>query len=378
MAGDTDSDSTADEDFAGRGKFSHGLVDLSHHHWVDELVSGGCFNVHNTEGAEAHHKLCMTLASSRVRHLNDQHTKESMLKYLLMHQLFSELHDDTTRRRRSNVNITYGVRLPLLHNGVQLEMRIEGKCLGSTALQRMFLHPEVMLTRFELLDLVCDLFRLPRRRQSYLSLNCLSWYFGQKLIRRDGKVFWATNSHYTYAFKGDKGQGRRRDCFAIEGTEVVDGVTNALCMEAVVFLTLGSMSRLPFALPASVMDQLDRDTDTLTLVLGRWFEPHQKSFQRDNRHRPICPGALHINHCLWRYALTSASRRSLCARNVGQAGRLGLTRVQMLSHVEEDRHAYFGLFTQNQLLSMVNMCPEFKPDSVSFDYGTWLQSLTMI
>jgi hypothetical protein len=50
----------------------------------------------------------------------------------------------------------------------------------------------------------------------------------------------------------------------------------------------------------------------------------------------------------------------------------------MLSHVEEDAHAYFGLFTQNQLLSVVNMSPEFKIDSVSFENGTWLQSVTMI
>ena len=84
----TDSDTTADEDFAGRNKFSHGLVALSHQHWVDQVVSAGCFNLHNTEGAEAHHKLCMALVSSRVRHLSDEHTKESMLKYLFMHQLF--------------------------------------------------------------------------------------------------------------------------------------------------------------------------------------------------------------------------------------------------------------------------------------------------
>ena len=99
----------------------------------------------------------------------------------------------------------------------------------------------------------------------------------------------------------------------------------------------------------------------------------------------MCPGALHINHCLWRYAVTSFLRRSLCLR-IGkpapsftrQTERLGLTEVEMLSHVEEDAHAYFGLFTQNQLLSVVNMCPEFKTDSASFDYGTWLQSVTMI
>ena len=304
-----------------------------------------------------------------------------------MHQLFSELHTVTIKpKRKVKNNISYGVRVPLLKaDGAQVQMRHNFEDLGNVALQRMFLHKEVMIARFELLDLVCDLFGLRRRRSSYQALNCLSWFFGQKLIRRDGQVFWASNSHYTYAYKGKNGQGRRRDCFAVRGTEVVDGVTNALCMEAVVFFTLGDMCRLPFALPSSVAGEVDQDTDTLTLVVGRWFEPHRTSISRDNLHRPICPGALHVNHCLWRYALTSTLRRSLCQR-VGkpaasftrQGVRLGLTEVEMLSHVEENAYAYFGLFTQNQLLSVVNMSPEFKTDSASFDCGTWLQSVTMI
>ena len=389
VVGDTDSDTTDDEDYAGRGKFSHGLVSLSHHHWVLQVVSAGCFNLHNTEGPEAHHKLCMALASSRVRHLSDAQTKESMLQYLFMHQLFTELNADMLvgrPKRKSNTNISYGVRVPLRRaDGAPVLMRMDNAHFGNVTLQGMFLHSEAMLARFELLDLVCDLFGLPRSRSSYQSLHCLSWYFGQKLIRRDGQVFWATNSHYTYAYKGKHGQGRRRDCFAVKGTEVVDGVINALCMEAVVFVTLGDMHRLPFALPARVTEEIDADTDTLTLILGRWFEPHRNSISRDNLHRPICSGPLRINHCLWRYAVTSTLRRSLCSR-IGtpvqsfarQATRLGFTEVDVLSHVEEDAHAYFGLFTQNQLLSVVNMCPKFKTGSVEFDYGTWLQSVTMI
>ena len=51
--------------------------------------------------------------------------------------------------------------------------------------------------------------------------------------------------------------------------------------------------------------------------------------------------------------------------------------IEMLSHVEEGTHTYFGLFTLNQLSSVVNMCPEFKTeDSVTFENGTWLQSVT--
>ena len=80
------------------------------------------------------------------------------------------------------------------------------------------------------------------------------------MIRRDGQVFWATNSHYTHAYKGKNGQGRRRDYFTVKGTEVVDGVTNALCMEAVVFVTLGDINRLPFALPSRVAEEIDADS----------------------------------------------------------------------------------------------------------------------
>ena len=190
-----------------------------------------------------------------------------------MHQIFSELHAATIvgrPKRKAKTNISYGVRVPLRQaDGAQVQMRNHFEDLGNVALQRMFLHKEAMITRFELLDLVCDLFGLRRVRSSYQTLNCLSWYFGQKLIRRDGKVFWASNSHYTYAYKGTNGQGRRRDCFTVKGTEVVHGVTNALCMEAVVFVTLGDILRLPFSLPAEVAGAIDRDTETLTLILGR-------------------------------------------------------------------------------------------------------------
>ena len=56
----SDTDSTADEnDVAGDGKYSHGEICLTHQHWVDQIISSGTFAIHDTEGPEAVHKLCM-------------------------------------------------------------------------------------------------------------------------------------------------------------------------------------------------------------------------------------------------------------------------------------------------------------------------------
>ena len=89
---DTDTDSTDDdEDVGGLGKFSHGNYGLVHQHWVEQIISSGSFAVHNTEAAEANHKICMRLASLRVRHLHAAKTKSYMLKYLCWHDLFSQM-----------------------------------------------------------------------------------------------------------------------------------------------------------------------------------------------------------------------------------------------------------------------------------------------
>ena len=56
----SDTESTSDEDdIGGQGKFSHGDLALVHQHWVESIMSSGCFGVHCTEAAEAYHKVCM-------------------------------------------------------------------------------------------------------------------------------------------------------------------------------------------------------------------------------------------------------------------------------------------------------------------------------
>ena len=85
----SDTDGTDDDErTGGLGKYSHGHIGLSHQHWVEQLISGGSFNVHCTESSEAKHKTCMNLSSHRVRHLRPNLTQKSMLYYLRWHSVF--------------------------------------------------------------------------------------------------------------------------------------------------------------------------------------------------------------------------------------------------------------------------------------------------
>ena len=88
----SDTGSTSDENnVGGDGKYSHGDICLTHQHFVDQLIASGHFAVHDTEGPEAAHKVCMNLASTRVRHLDVVTTKSSMLRYLCRDLLFTTL-----------------------------------------------------------------------------------------------------------------------------------------------------------------------------------------------------------------------------------------------------------------------------------------------
>ena len=57
---DASASATEDESkIGGKGRFSHGDLALVHQHWVESVISAGCFSAHCTEAAEAYHKLCM-------------------------------------------------------------------------------------------------------------------------------------------------------------------------------------------------------------------------------------------------------------------------------------------------------------------------------
>ena len=359
----TDSTSS-DEEVGGLGKFSHGKYGLVHQHWVWQVICAGAFNVHNTEAPEAHHKICMRLASARVRHLHVSKTKSSMLQYLLLYDLFCGMfkEDETPKRRR--LEYSYGVRK-------FVNVPMERDQLLSAGYQEGMLHPEALVTRHELLDLLCLRLGVPTTRASYRILSTLNWTFGQKVIRSDGLVCWATNSQYPYGTAK-----QRRDVFRIHGTEVVNGIENAFCCESILFVTISGCEELCFA----AAPWYQPDNTEMTFVLGRWMSPHPTSHDRDKQHRPICPGALNINHCLWTYAESDRARSALVDPETygRQRHMFGRTILEQDARRTSDQNAYFCLLDVDSISHVVHMAPVFVDLSSEHDHRRWLQTVTVI
>ena len=239
---------------------------------------------------------------------------------------------------------------------------------------RHFLHPQVLVTREELFDLLCSRLNMAKSRASYTIFQELEWSFGQQLIRQDGRVFWATDNQYPFG-----SAGRRRDILRIHGTETVGPSVNALCCEAVVFITITNIHLLPGYTAADLV------SDRLTFVLGRWFSPHTSTHaNRDSNNLPVCPGALNINHCLWTYARTTRPRSTILKRDGTmstncsvQRDMFGHTVRQQILKIQLDSHAYFCLLDVDNVSHTVNMCPQFVGASSTHDYTSWLETITL-
>lgn len=373
----TDTDDTDDEfRVGGLRYYSHGQLILQHQHWVDQVISAGCFGLHCTQSAEAKHKECMHLASVRVRHLDINSTQSSMLRYLYLRTLCQDI--------KKKFSVPAPVRTRQYSWGLRsilFDLKT-GNRFASVAFQETILHSEVRLARVELLGLLCNKLGLPDTRASYTRLEVLSYVCGQKYIRENGKTLWATDSNYHGDGRQDR---RRRDILFIKGNERTDdGTRNALCCEAVMFLKVSNFGAADFAVPPAVVQDFDEDK-SVTFVLGRWFAPHDSVYERDSCHRPICPGPLHINHCLWKYACSNADRPALVQPD-GQPADLfnrqyilfGRTMQEARATLQLEKRAYFCLLSHNNIINVMNMCPVFAPNSSEPDPHTWLQSVTVL
>lgn len=167
--GDTDTDATPEkESVGGLGKYSHGVFNLTHQHWVMEVESAGGFNVHDTEAAEAFHKNCMRLPAARVRHYsNANRTCAHMQKYLMHDHVFKSLYNRLFTDDKPEKQGTTGVVVPLRqligNSWVPVSM---GHQLHLVQRQQQIIHKEVRLARSELLDLLCFQLELPATRSS--------------------------------------------------------------------------------------------------------------------------------------------------------------------------------------------------------------------
>ena len=124
----------------------------------------------------------------------------------------------------------------------------------------------------------------------------------------------------------------------------------------------------------------------LTVFLGRYFSPHQTSTRRDAQRRPVCPGHLSLNHCLWKYAVTNRCRRMLVDRNGNpshafktQSHIFGSSKKKRSKVFEDEKNAYLCIHLSCDINGHVNMTREFDTNDLSLSLSdTWLETVTVL
>ena len=118
-------------------------------------------------------------------------------------------------------------------------------------------------------------------------------------------------------------------------------------------------------------------------MLVRWFEAHPDAWERDSMCRPLCPGPLRHNHCLWRYAVTQRPRRIMTSRDGtpsqvfrSQQDIFGSDPRTINLRWGDEQHAYYGLVSPSSVLSTVSMSREYDGNSMSHS-DTWLETVTI-
>ena len=196
----SDTASTDDEHkVGGLGIFSHSRKNLTHQHWVSQVVTAGGFNVDCTQGPEASHKLNMHLAAARVRHGDANKTQFEMLRYLCNYFTFEEM--ISVKRSPARVTIVNGYQ-GKHRNNMRLESPIPHAAASprrdTVAYRMCFIHRQVRVVVNELYDLLCPHLGLTISRQSYKQLASLRFHFGQRFVREDGREFWGTDSKSSF------------------------------------------------------------------------------------------------------------------------------------------------------------------------------------
>ena len=306
--------------------------------------------MHCTQGGEASHKVNMHLASLRARHLDSNYTQFRMFTYLLWYQVFNTLNIKPEKAvRNTKPGLSLLLRIPCVVRKVCSKF-------ATVRFQREFLHQQVRIAGVEFLNLLCVQFELPQTRTSFIKLQSLHFTLGQKYTRDDRKTFWSTDT--------------RRDILRLQGHDS----GTSFCCETICFIRVDNTRCLSGgSLP-----------DTLHLVLVRWFSPHDTAWERDVLHRPLCPGPLSINNCLWTYSRTPAPRRAL----VNQSGQpsegfkeqdrlFGKTQHEISESWNREKHAYYGLISPDNIVGTVNMAPTFQNRSSVPDYSCWLETVIL-
>ena len=181
----------------------------------------------------------------------------------------------------------------------------------------------------------------------------------------------------------------------MSGEELVDVILpdgsmeqrpTTLCCQAVCFISIAGVTDVLHNVNADLPEDMVTEVqdDRIDFALVRYFSPHPSAYERDTDLRPICPGPLRLNHCLWKFSESSRCRRSMCNRGgtpnrsfVEQGHMFGNTQGERQQVFESEKRAYFGLLSPNSVERLVHMTPEFRDDTMSLS-DTWIETVTLM
>ena len=137
-------------------------------------------------------------------------------------------------------------------------------------------------------------------------------------------------------------------------------------------------------IPESLNGAFDAEKDSLTFVLGRYFSPHPSAVDRDSLHRPVCPGPLGLNHCLWTYAKSNRDRQMLAQPNgmpttyfKNQCHIFGTTENRQRCLFRQEKDAYLCIHTPDEIYRRAQMTQEYLGDTLTHS-DTWLESIVTV
>ena len=165
-------------------------------------------------------------------------------------------------------------------------------------------------------------------------------------------------------------------------------MNTALCCEAVAFVTITGLRdcchRSGWNLPTEIQSELGKE-DNLTYVVGRWLTSHPSAWERDSLLRPVCPGPLQHNHCLWKYAESSRSRASMVdshglpSSGFNSSGNIfGLSSKARQQRWDKEKHAYYGFVTPNSIVSTCNISRQQYNTGTMDVSNTWLETCSLV
>jgi hypothetical protein len=161
----------------------------------------------------------------------------------------------------------------------------------------------------------------------------------------------------------------------------------ALCCQAVCFFSIQGVDSVLELLQKVIPKHLENDLqdDSITFILVRYFTPHPLAFERDTEYRPMCPGPLRQNHCLWQFAKTSRCRKTMCDDNnemsddfKEQGHVFGINDQERQKCFEDEKRAYFGVLTPRSIKRRCNVTPEFCDNTKLAFSDTWIETVTLI